>query len=368
MPGTLAPPPWPYAKKCEGFSTVHELPAPVPSPFIQPKVYNRPRLPRSDKELPLLHAPGPLKLTAATDIVLLPGNVVLTRKGRILPQTFLRHRRSLHGAVRKRQWSDRFEPCVPVGNLELETIDRPLFFADTDHPDVYGHVLLEALPRLWALRRAGIAVSVATSVPVSGAYAPLFRRLGVDIDSVTAIDRPIHGKMILFPDLPMRRRSWIHPAAWEVFHALAGLGDRSDVGTPERIYLSRSRVPGRRLVNELAIEALFKRMGFAIIHPQEMPIEAQIRVFSHARCFASAGGSSAHNALFAPQASRVLILSSESWLVNADILLSQTPGRLGYVFGRPLQLPIRSHRSQSDWQIDPDEVAAAARIHFDIPG
>ncbi|WP_188717453.1 glycosyltransferase family 61 protein, partial [Paracoccus acridae] len=176
----------------------------------------------------------------------------------------------------------------------------------------------------------------------------------------------IYAPKVIFPDLPMRRRSWIHPQALEVFGRLRELSRLSTVDTPERVYVSRSRVRGRKLINEAAVECLFIDKGFTVIHPQDLPMEDQIKIFSNARLLAAAGGSAAHNAVFAPEDTKVLILSSEGWLVNADILLSQTSGRLAYVFGHPLNLSPSSHRTQSDWIIDISQVRMAIRGHFDI--
>lgn len=148
---------------------------------------------------------------------------------------------------------------------------------------------------------------VATSVRMNRTYSRLFAQLGARKDDIVQIDRPLHAAEVIFPDLPMLRRTWLHPETWEVLHALREMGRQSTVGTPERVYISRSRVARRGLVNEPAVEDLFREKGFTIVHPQELPIEDQICIFANARFLASAGGSAAHNALFAPQQARVLI-------------------------------------------------------------
>lgn len=68
------------------------------------------------------------------------------------------------------------------------------------------------------------------------------------------------------------------------------MGRQATIDTPERVYISRSRVAGRGLVNEPAVEDLFREKGFTIVHPQELPIEDQIRIFANARFLASGRG------------------------------------------------------------------------------
>lgn len=363
----IAPQPWSFFKGHKDFRTLLQIPRPVPAPFIQPKVYGRETLPPADEVLPFLHAPAALKVCSAQDVILLPRNVALDAKSsKLLEPTFLRERTKVHGGVARIARTDTFQLRYSPKTWVVVQIDRPVFFADTDRPGVYGHVLLEAVTRLWALRHMGMDTAVATSVRMNRNYAKLFACLGARKEDIIQVDRPLRAREVVFPDLPMLRRTWIHPKTWEVFHALRELGRLSSVDTPERIYISRSRVPGRGLVNEAAVEELFREKGFSIVHPQELPIEDQIRIFANARFLASAGGSGAHNALFASERAKVLVLSSDSWLVNADILLSQTEGRLAYVFGEPLERPSEGHRSQGDWKIDLGQVRAGLRAHFDL--
>lgn len=363
----LSSQPWTFSEEHRNVRVLFQVPAPAPVPFVQPAVYGRRSMPAADAVLPRLHAPSALKISAVKDVILLPRNVVLSAgRFEILGPTFLRERTKIHGGVARIGKTDNFQLRYSPQSWDIKPVGKPVLFADTDRPGVHGHVLLEAITRLWALRHLDEGLVVATSVRMNRTYSKLFTQLGARKDDIIQINQPLHAAEVIFPDLPMLRRTWLHPETWEVFHALREMGRQSAIDTPERVYISRSRVAGRGLVNEPAVEDLFREKGFTIVHPQELPIEDQIRIFANARFLASAGGSAAHNALFAPQNARVLILSSDSWLVNADILLSQTPGRLAYVFGEPLERPVEGHRSQSDWRIDLSQVKAGIRGHFNI--
>lgn len=371
-PAELAPvhfrsQPWRMAKTYRYSSTLLRLPAPPPKPYILPKVYGRPSLPLADEVLPNLHTPPALNVSLAHNIILLPKNVVLNAETcEILNYTFLRGPYQVHGGLSRVSKANDFQLRYSLSSPDVQQLNKPVFFADTDRPGVYGHVLLEAITRLWALRQCGLDASVATSVRMNKNYARLFSYLGANLEDMIVIDRPLQARQVIFPDLPMRRRTWIHPQTWTVFNTLKRLAHFSTVDTPERIYISRSRVKGRKLLNEAAVEELFKAKGFTIVHPQDLPIEDQIKIFTNARLIASVGGSAAHNALFAPDNAKVLVLSSDGWLVNADMLLSQVEGRLAYVFGEPVERPTDTHRTQSAWTIDIKQVATAIKGHFDL--
>ncbi|WP_159992330.1 DUF563 domain-containing protein [Roseomonas sp. 18066] len=343
------------------------LPAPPASPLIYPTIYGRDEMPLTDQRLTGQHEPQALQLRSGRDIVLFKKNVaVSTQTSEVLSASFLRKRSYHHGGVRHNVDTDSYDLKSPSALTIHTRCQTPIYFADTDQPDIYGHVLLEALPRLWALDRVHPRMPVVTSVMPHRSYDLMFEALGVPADRLIRINHPVVADKVYFPDLPVVRRSWVHPSAFDVFAKLGQLADRSTLDAPERIYISRSRVAGRPLTNESEVEAYFLSKGFVVVHPQEHPIEDQIKLFGRARMVAAAGGSATHNFVFSPAETKMLIICSEGWMVNADMLLSQHPGRLGYVFGQASMATAASHRSGGPWQVDMSDVRAAAEEHFGL--
>jgi capsular polysaccharide biosynthesis protein len=330
-----------------------------------PQLYCRDEFPESDEKIGAQHAPPKLTLSKVENVILFPRHVAISHDSKVLPQTFLRGRYKHHGGIFRADDGERYHLKAP-SDLSIHTrVTRPLYFADTDKPDVFGHVLLEVLPRLWALDEVRREALVTTSVRAARNYDVLFRAMGVDPNRIVRIERPVVADQVLFPSLPIIRRSTVHPKAFEVFDRIKRLAKTGDVPSYERIYVSRSKVPGRDLVNEPEVEAYFRSKGFFIVHPQEHTIENQIRLFANAKLVASVGGSGAHSAVFSSNDAKVLILSSTGWLVNADMLLSQVPGRLGYVFGEPLE-DLHLKRNKAAWRISLADVAMATKAHFEI--
>lgn len=365
----ITPAPWKLAG-ADTSSLIKQLPAAPPKPFVPPKIYGRDAAPESDGPIPKLIATRPLELRCITNVALLPRNIVLSNvpDTRVLPPTFIRRGMAFHGGITNDD-QRRYRPRSLASPETFAVCRSPVYLSDTDFPDVYGHVLLEVLPSLWGLdasRERAKNLVVASSITMSSSYASMFRCLDVDPEKVLKIDRPIVAAEGYFPDASIYRRQWVHPAAREVFAKLKRLGVKSAISRPKRIYVSRSKVAARNLTNETQVERVFRDLGFEIIHPQEMSIEDQIAVFSDAKMIAGSGGSAMHSAVFAPDSTRVLIVCSEGWLTNADILLSQVPGRLGYVFGAVDDVAQRGSRTRASWTVDVEAVCSAASQHFGI--
>lgn len=337
-----------------------------PSTFVEARCYGPIPFPKADSAFPTKMVYPTQTLTKWENIALLPNHVLVDIKtNSLLPYSFFRNRLYHHGGLRRVE-NDLYETKHAKKKLKTVVCDSPLYHADTDHPEVFGHVLLEVLSSLWALDKADRAdLKVATSVKLTEGYLSLFKLIGIPEQNLVRIDSVVISREIYLPSKTIQRRREIDPVSREVFdrikfHVAAG----SNIKTPEKIYISRSKVAGRKLLNEVAVEALFKSYGFQIIHPQELKIEEQILLFMNAKFIAGSGGSAMHNTLFSSPDCKVLIVSSTGWLVVADSLICQQKNQLGYVFGSPTDMPEDTHRTQGDWSVSLPEVREAITKHF----
>jgi len=158
----------------------------------------------------------------------------------------------------------------------------------------YGHFLIDCLPGIIALERAGIKYPL-ISPPLSSWHRELMFLLDV--------------KTIEFPDklISVKRAAWsncmdhyMHSPNKTLLH----LRDRilSNVGPYEgsdRVYVSRSRITDKRkMINELEVEERLIQEGFSIVHPQELPVFKQIQIFNNASFVIGATGAQMANTLF----------------------------------------------------------------------
>lgn len=314
-------------------------------------------IPSAFSSLPsAVEAPEP-GVSVADDVVLAPGHLFVDRRsGSVLPQSWgvAIDRRALAGlGTRPPQL---FRPP--------QEVKGEVFVVDCYHTETYGHYLLEALPRLMLLNQAPAGIEIATSIPRSPTIETLFTGLGVDPARVRHYREPLFCRRAYLPDRLVRLNRSIHPLAREAFSRLRQVGTGSGTRPPERVFISRSRIRRRRLVNEVEIEAIFERYGFRIVHPELLPIEEQIALFGGAGMIAGLGGSAMHNTVFSLPDTKVLMVSSVEWFVETDVLISQRDGQLGYVFGEPVDNVVDA--GDRTWRVDPTAVEAAIVAHFGL--
>lgn len=338
---------------------VARLPAGPLQRVVVPTAYRAEGAPRT--EWPLADGvPGfEVRVRSAANAVVLPRHVALDATGKLLPLSLDQGNEALIRVplVGGYIFRDRL-PADPVGH-----IDRPVFVADTCWAHVYGHLLLEILPMLLLQREAPDDAVVLTTAPLSRTLFVAAETLGVPRHRLRRIAGPLRCSHAYWADLLSRHDGSVHPLMWTAYERLRGLASGSEVSRPERVFISRSGVRSRRLHDEGAVEDLFAQRGFAIVHPEQLPIEDQIAIFASAKLIAGLGGSGMHNAVFASADTPVLIVQTGNMGVKRDMALSPLTRRLGYVFGKtdPFGEPFTA-----SWSVDPSDVVAGIKGHFQL--
>ena len=365
-PAWLSPTPWTVAKNAGSGATLRlVVPAPEPIPFSHPRVYGRESLPPLDIPIADPTSIPQLSVVDVSNVLALPSHVLIQQEVGLLPQSFMRGRKEHHAGLKRMKKQFRLRRWRDLS--QHDRLETPAYFSDTDYPATYGHVLMEALPRLWAFDRVDPDRTVVSGVALTPSYVKMLTCLNVNLERYVHLKHPLLCDRLLIPSVPVVRREYIHPVAWETFARLGTLAEQSSCPVAERIYLSRSRAAGRELRNEAEIEQIFADRGFLIVHPQDLAIEDQVRLFANARLIAGSGGSAMHNAVFARPDARVLIVSVEEWVPKLDMMINRVPGQLGYVFGEylPRSRPARPWW-RKPWHVDAALVEYAIREHFDL--
>jgi capsular polysaccharide biosynthesis protein len=321
---------------------------------VRPVLYGD-LVPASFTNLPLsVQAPEP-SVSVAENVVLFPGHTFVDRRsGRLLPQSLdVTHDPEILSGKGMR-------PPRLFGRLE--EVRNEAFVVDCHHTGTYGHNLLEALPGLMLLDHVPSDVEIATSIPRSPTIEALIGSFGVDTARVRYYRGPLFCRSARLPERLVHLNRSVHPLAREAFSRMKRLAAHASIAPPERVFISRSGIQRRRLVNEADIERMFERHGFSIVHPERLPIADQIAVFANAPMIAGLGGSAMHNTVFTPPDSRVLLVSNLEWFMETDVLISQRDGQLGYVFGSSLD--DADDVGERTWRVDPAAVEAAIVAHF----
>jgi hypothetical protein len=231
---------------------------------------------------------------------------LLQRGGRVLVSNEVQPH-GFNGKIAPRTMPIHWARGLVRPDVEIIESDEPVGVVLNPHA-VYGHFLLEMLARvhlLAELRALGrpMRVAVPTDAP---AWMREFIGLYFAADQILPYDsqrQRVRAPCFVLPGM-MMQHYLLHPGLNLVVRGLldrfAGPAAAPPDG-PRRLYLSRSRHHGwHALDNEAEVEAAMEDLGISVVHPQELPLPAQLALFARAECIVSPYSSAAHNALFAP--------------------------------------------------------------------
>lgn len=177
----------------------------------------------------------------------------------------------------------------------------------------FGHFLTETMSRLWWLMDS--ALSADSDVPIlfrlagrnrhdrceMAAFATsVLRKLGIS-ERVLIPTEPVTVEECIIPHAAIVNNHSVHVEYITLMRELGGRllnGNVCSTGRGSRkLYLSRSRLPARtrKLANEKQLEVILRRAGYDIVHPQELRIEEQVRLFHEAKEVVGPIGSAFHN-------------------------------------------------------------------------
>jgi len=200
-------------------------------------------------------------------------------------------------------------------DADIYAFDAPVALAI--HPNVvYGHFLLEMLPRLhllsW-LRRAGLPFLTALHYHIPSWAKQIIGHYFAPDEIIwyDAATTRIRSPCFILPSM-MQIDGRFHPAFNMAVDEIADFLRGSVPPSADRkIWLSRARHPGAShgLTNQDQIEAMVARLGYRIIHPQNLSLAEQIAVMEGAEIIACAYSSATHNSIFARRGTKLFCVN-----------------------------------------------------------
>lgn len=162
----------------------------------------------------------------------------------------------------------------------------------------FGHFLTESLSRAYAFKQCPShpIVYMSPNKDIFNVHRIIFKFLG------------IRNKLVLIKEPTEIEQLVVAPAGCilvppllsdEQVKALTVFDSNLHEPTNAKLWLSRSTFKGGSLENEAEIEAELERMGWIIVHPQNLPMYEQVRLISTAAYVAGLEGSAFYSALFA---------------------------------------------------------------------
>lgn len=237
--------------------------------------------------------------------------------------------------------------------LRRLSVDEPVVLLAGNGHQMYGHWLVDFLPKLYLLDRAGH--DIARLRYLLPADTPDFAKvwlalLGIAGDRILAYDRErdlVACRRLLVPSA-LRFASRASPLMREARRFLLDradppprwrLGRRREWPASRRLLISRSEnadTRNRRVLAERAeLETRARARGFEVVRPETLSVPEQIALFRSAGTLVGEYGSGLHGSLFAPPGTTVLAFRDGG--LDLGFLQSSIDHVLGhasgYVFG-----------------------------------
>jgi len=178
----------------------------------------------------------------------------------------------------------------------------------------FGHFILESLARLYAFRQCKNypILFINENDSVFHYQKTIFESLGIKNEIIrikipTSVENLVYSKpgFVLNPLHIIDEQ--INALKYFYFQKNGGLNcDKNS----KKIWLSRSNILTGAVVNEFPIEKILKKIGYKIVHPENLSLQEQIRLISTSDVVAGFDGSQFYTLLFA------LDISSKFYIFN----------------------------------------------------
>jgi capsular polysaccharide biosynthesis protein len=211
---------------------------------------------------------------------------------------------------------------VPAESIRLEgTVANCI----CDGWPIYGHWLVDVLPRIERLLRSGKDIDTFLfAAPETEWQRALIKEIGVDLERCKFVDTSklqVDCDTLVFATYD-RFNSEVRPELLDFYGRLLERHiDISDIRRDRRLFISRVNWSGSRILdNREEVEAIAEAAGFEVVRPETLPFVEQIKLFASAEMLAGECGSGLHNSLFSPAGTKVGVIQSNT---NLNFLQAQ---------------------------------------------
>jgi len=224
-------------------------------------------------------------------------------------------------------------------DLECEYCDDEVVYVGMFH-SVWGHCLTDNLKLLWFLfderfyelnTLKFVFTTLHESFEFSDNAKSLLERLGIDVNQLVRVTKITKFKRIYLPEDCFIREE--HKGCWYT-NEYKSLIDRivsfpiqttinDSAKLRDYVYFTRTKLNDAHDHGEERIERVFREMGYAIMSPEQMTLDEQIKVLSHCSVLAATEGSITHNAVFMKEGSSIVIVRKRDFVNEYQLAINE---------------------------------------------
>ena len=228
-----------------------------------------------------------------------------------------------------------------------EHLSGSYYYLDYKNPGHYGHLMTEAVSRLWGWRAAKAAgpdlrmLLRRTEKHDHGRRRPdlpLLAALGVDEADIAWMDHSVSVDHLVgvTPLWHNKEPYSAHPTIRELWRELRDGLPSADVPSSPRIFVTRAPTGHRACHDIREVEQLFRHLGFQVVQPGALSIPEQAALFAQARVVAGFGGTGMFNLAFARDLEQVVVLAHTAYDARNEHLMAAAHGvPVHYLWSEP---------------------------------
>lgn len=173
----------------------------------------------------------------------------------------------------------------------------------------FGDPLIQGMTRLWywADHLDTPYKIVFLNIPLYGGFKAysILEAMGLTPDRYEIVTEPTQFNKIIVPDESMFYWAGFHPDAKKIYDLMVS---RVIPGKDKKVYLSRTKFSKQDGVNEEYFEDFYRRRGFRIVYPEQLPLTEQISILAGAEEVVCTRGTLSLMTFFCKEHTRVTVL------------------------------------------------------------
>lgn len=232
-----------------------------------------------------------------------------------------------------------FNGCSQLGsdpNCSVVTSDESVVYLGMLY-NCWGHCLTDCLQRFWVFGACGVHPSVCgkkfvyavtdwrDGLPQS--FYDLIANLGVSKDQLHPIEKPTRFWEVIIPDSCFYHN--LETGHIKYTNEYANLMERLRVTkdwASRKVYFSRKDWSGSQSFGEERFEQLFRARGYEIVYPEKLTFDEQRKLLAETKELVATEGSVAHNAIFMPKGTRVVIIRKARYVNRYQPVINEIAG------------------------------------------
>lgn len=171
------------------------------------------------------------------------------------------------------------------------------------------------------------------------AIKTLLKHLGVHEENIITINEYTQFKSVTIVEPALRcvRLSRFRKRLFEIdkefidtFRAISA--KFIDKKYPDKVYFSRSKITHRPIMFEERIEQIFKKNGYEIFYPEQLPLEEQIKIVANAGYYACLQGTLEHHSVFMKDNAVFITISRKAKRTERQVLINKLQKTIKHVY------------------------------------